>query len=127
MSSAEDMILQVATHLAISNQFCVAVLRGLLDIALTARHFTIDWAALANRALRWRIAVPIWLTLTYADAIFGLPGVARALAVLQPSRMRRKLLAHYITLDHILVGYDFRTKQNRHAYLALLISPPSIR
>lgn len=122
--SAEDMILQVAAHLAVSNQFCMAALRGLLDIALTARRYAIDWAALADRAQRWRIAVPIWLSLHYADAIFGLPDVAPALAALQPSRMRRKLLARYVTLDRILAGYDFRTRQNRHSYLALLISPP---
>ncbi len=122
--SAEDMILHVAAHLAVSNQFCMAALRGLLDIALTARKYAIDWAALADRALRWRIAVPIWLSLHYADAIFGLPDVASALTALQPSRTRRKLLARYVTLDRILAGYDFRTRQNRHIYLALLVSSP---
>ena len=120
----EDMIIHVAVHLAVSNQFCFAGLRGLLDVALVARRQNIDWHLLAERARRWRLSVPVWLVLRYADAIFGLSGAQDAIEQLQPSRMRQRLLGRYVTLDRIVTGYDFRPNQNRYLYLASMIDQP---
>jgi hypothetical protein len=122
--AAEDMIIHVAVHLAVSNQFCFAALRGLLDVALLARRHKIDWQLLAKRAQQWRLSVPVWLVLSYAAAIFDLFGADEAIEQLQPSRMRQQLIGRYVTLDRILSGYDFRPNQNRHLYLALMVDRP---
>lgn len=120
--AVEDLIIQVAVHLAVSNQFCFAAVRGLLDVALAARQWPVAWQALAERAADWGVGVPVWLVLDQAHALFGLDGVAPALARLAPSATRKRLLARYVTLDRVAAGYDFRPKQNRYIYLALLTS-----
>ncbi len=49
-------------------------LRGLVDIALLARHYPIDWSVIVQRARAWRVATALWLVLSLAVDLAGLDG-----------------------------------------------------
>jgi hypothetical protein len=92
---SEDELLHVACHL-VTNHLEQAPLRTLLDLALLTRSRAIDWGVLAERARLWRIATATWLALDLAERSIGLPGAARALEQLRPSRLRRVALGRAI-------------------------------
>lgn len=121
---AEDMVIQVAVHLAVNSQFSIAAVRGLLDIALTARSRPVDWGEVARRARTWRVATSVWQALTLLDQLFGTPGLAAALQPLRPSRLRRWLLRQLVSAESILRGSDLRNGRSRYLLLLLLVDRP---
>jgi hypothetical protein len=118
---AEDMAIQVAVHLAVNSQFSIAAVRGLLDIALTAKSRPVDWGEVARRAETWRVATAVWQALTLLDQLFGTPGLAAALQLLRPSRLRRWLLRKFVSAESILQGSDLRNGRSRFLLLLLLV------
>jgi hypothetical protein len=122
--SAEDMLIHVAAHLAISNQFCQAAIRGLLDIACIAYAETVDWAAVADRARRWRLATAVWLTLKIGNALFPLDGSDQAVAALAPSAARQALLSRFVNVPSVVAGSDFRGQRRRYLFLYLMVDQP---
>lgn len=118
---AEDMVIQVAVHLAVNSQFSIAAVRGLLDIALTAKSRPVDWGEVARRAQTWRVATAVWQALTLLDQLIGTPGLAAALQRLRPSRLRRWLLRKFVSAESILRGSDLRNGRSRFLLLLLLV------
>ena len=109
--AAEDEILHLACHL-VANHVAQAPLRGLLDIALVARTRKPDWAALVERASRWRIATATWLALDRTERTFGLPGAEATIARLAPSLSRSLALRRVATPGAILARRIGRPTRN---------------
>jgi putative nucleotidyltransferase-like protein len=121
--AVEDAILQTAFHVVV-NQFGQAPLRGLLDVAVMARRFAVDWETVAERARRWRLASATGLVLLTADALFGLPGAGAALESLTPSRARRVVLRRFVTPESVLGERDLTRSWRKHALLLALVDRP---
>lgn len=122
--AAEDMVIQVAVHLAVNHQFGMAAVRGLLDIALTAHTRPLDWCVVAERAQRWRVRTAVWAVLDLAEQLIGLPGVREALISLSPTLLRRALLKSVVSPRSVLEGRDLRQSPLRYLILLLLVDRP---
>jgi len=118
--AAEDAILQTAFHVAV-NQFGQAPLRGLMDLAVLTRAHPVDWSAVADRALEWRLRTVTWLVLDTAHRLIGLPGCEGALAQLRPARARRAALRAFVTPRTLLAGRDLTRKARRHVFMMALV------
>ncbi len=122
--SPEDAVIQLAVHLAVNHQMAYPGVRGLLDVCLLARSRPLDWAAVSRRARAWRVRTAVWQVLSLADALLGLPEASPALTALQPSRLRRRLLARFATPASVLAGRDITHGRARFAYQLLLADRP---
>jgi hypothetical protein len=120
----EDMVIQVAVHLAVNHQFGMAALRGLLDIALTAHTRPVNWYVVAERARRWRVGTAVWTVLDLAERLIGLPGVEEVLINLSPTSFRRVLLKLLVSPQSMLDGRDLRESPLRYLILLLLVDRP---
>ncbi len=117
----EDMIIHVAVHLAVNHQMGLFAVRSLMDMALAAQAWPVDWAAVAERAALWRVGTAVWLPLHFLDQLIGVPGLETALSRLRPSRRRQKLLQRIISPDSVLAGVDLRSGRMRFLFLLLLV------
>lgn len=122
--AAEDMVIQVAVHQAVNSQFSIQPVRGLLDVALAAQAWPVDWELVADRAAAWRVATAVWAVLHLTHELVGLPDAAPALKRLQPSPLRRRLLQRFIAPESIVAGKDWRPSRLRYLLLLLLIDRP---
>ena len=122
--AAEDAVIHVAVHTAVNHQFGKVAIRGLMDIALTARARPVDWHLVAHRAREWRLGVTVWLVLDLARQLLGLEDVEAALPELQPSRLRRRLLHRFVSPEKLLAGIDHRASSARFLLLLLLVDRP---
>ena len=120
----EDAVIQLAVHLAVNHQMAYPGVRGLLAVCLVARSRPLDWAAVSRRARAWRVRTAVWQVLSLADALLGLPGAAPALTALQPSGLRRRLLARFATPASVLAGRDITGGPARFIYQLLLADRP---
>lgn len=121
---AADTVLQVGLHLAIAHQFGMKALQGVIDIALTARARQVDWRLVAERARRWRVATAVYTVLHLLDQLIGAEGVEVALRELQPGRLRRRLIARFVSPESLLAGRDVRSGRARYLLLLLLVDRP---
>ncbi len=119
--SPEDAILQSAIHTVINHQMSMAPLRGLVDIALLARHDHIDWTVIVERARVWRVATPSWLVLSLAVDLAGLHEAAEAARRLQPSRLRRHLIRRFASAESLVMKRDLAASKWRYVFLLLLV------
>jgi hypothetical protein len=108
----------------VANQFGQAPLRGMMDVAVLARAHRIDWDAVANRALSWRLATATWLVLDHVNRLIGLPGCDAALARLRPGRARRAALRALMTPSALVSGRDLTRGSKRHAFMLALVDRP---
>jgi len=122
--AAEDTVLQVALHLIISHQLGMKALQGLLDMALTAQVRGVDWGVVAERAREWRVRTAVYTVLSLLDALIGAAGVETALERLRPSRLRRWLIARFVSPEWVLAGRDLRNGRARYLLLLLLVDRP---
>jgi hypothetical protein len=120
----EDAVIHLAVHLAVNHQFAPPVVRGLMDIVLTARARPVDWRLVATRAKMWRVATATWLALDLAERLVGLDGAGEALDILQPGRFRRRLLCRLVSPESVLAGRDVRHGRWRFLLLVLLVDRP---
>ena len=116
----EDALLQTAFHVVV-NQFGQAPLRGLMDLAVISRAFTIDWTAVVARARAFRIAHATWVALDAAERLIGLPGAAAAVAALRPSWSRRVALRRFVTPRSLLARRDLTRARLRHPFMLTLV------
>jgi hypothetical protein len=121
MLAPEDAIIQSALHTAINHQMSMSPLRALVDIALLARHYPIDWSAIVQRARAWRVATAVWLVLSLAVDLAGLAEAAEAARELQPSALRRRLIGRLVNAGSLVMMSDLSTSQWRYVFLLLLI------
>lgn len=119
--AAEDAVIQLAVHIAVTHQFASSAVRGLMDIALLARWRPVDWAVVAQRAAAWRVGVATWQTLTLARALTGLDDSAAACTVLAPSPLRRWLLRLFINEGSLLGMRDLTRGPARFMLQLLLV------
>jgi hypothetical protein len=117
--AAEDAILQTAFHVVV-NQFGQAPVRGLMDLAVISRSCRVDWTAVADRAIQWRLAAATWLALDTADRLIGVPGSAAAVERLLPDRARRALLRSFVTPASVLAGRNLGHPVRRHPFMLAL-------
>lgn len=127
--SAEDMFLHVAVHLAVGNQFSLAAVRGLLDLAFIVRRAAhdgtpLDWDAIVDRARRWRVQAPVWLVLVQLVALLDINAAIPARDAMQPGRWRRRMLEKWVNPAAILAGSSLRSPQRRLPYLLLMVDSP---
>jgi hypothetical protein len=120
----EDALIQLALHLAVNHQMAYPGARGLLDVALLARHEQVDWSSLAGRADAWRVATAVWLVLALTERLFGLPGSAPAVASLAPSGAKQATIRHFVTEETVLAGKDITGGPRRFAYQLALVDQP---
>jgi hypothetical protein len=119
--SPEDNVIQVAVHLAINHNMSSPWLRGLLDIALLARHYPIAWNVIVQRARDWRIATAVWLVLSLAVDLAGLDEAADAAQQLQPSALRRRLIGRFANAESLVMMRDLSASKWRYVFLLLLV------
>ncbi len=120
----EDAVIQLAVHLAVNHQMAYPGVRALLDICLVACSHAVDWATVAQRARAWRVRTAVWQVLSLADGLLGLPEASPALTALQPSALRRRLLALFVTPASMLAGRDITGGPARFIYQLLLADRP---
>jgi len=119
-----DMVIQVAVHLAVNHHFQVGAIRGLIDIALTAQKRGVDWQVVAERAKAWRVGTAVYTVLVLLDDLIGVPGMAEAVKGIRPSALRRRLLRRFVTPESVLAGQDWRHGWQRYWLLLLLVDRP---
>ena len=122
--AAEDMVIQLAVHQAINTSFGVRPLASLLDIALAANCWPVDWQLVAGRARSWRVGTVVWLVLHLAQQLIGLPGAETAVAQLSPSPLRRAWLLRLVNPGSLVSTVDPRHGLRRYLRLLLLIDRP---
>ncbi len=122
--AAEDMIIQVAVHLAVNHQFGMTAVRGIMDIAFTVKTHSVDWGVVAERAECWRVGTAVWLVLHLLEQLIDMPGLEPALKRLQPSRLRRELLSRYVSPESVLASDDLRSGRARYLLLLWLVDRP---
>lgn len=119
--SPEDNIIQVAVHLAINHNMSSPWLRGLVDIALLARHYAIDWDIVVQRARAWRVATPLWLVLSLAVDLAGLSEAADAARQLQAAPLRQRLIRRFANAETLVEMRDLSASKWRYVFLLLLV------
>jgi hypothetical protein len=122
--AVEDMVIQIAYHLAVGHQFGPQTIRSLVDISLLARSSRIDWQVVARRAIEWRMATAIWLVLHHTQQLTELQGLEAVLSQLKPSSWRRRQLLHIVSPESILRGETYLGQRERYLYLLLLVDRP---
>jgi Uncharacterised nucleotidyltransferase len=122
--AAEDDLIQIAVHLAVSHQFGVSPLRGLMDITLAAQARDVDWSVVGERAREWRVATAVWLALDLARQMIGTHGLDDVLSNLQPAAWRRRQLRRFVSPESILNGRRLHEERERYLYLLLLVDRP---
>jgi hypothetical protein len=119
--ASEDAIIQSALHTTINHQMSMSPLRALVDIALLARQYPIDWNVLVQRARAWRVATAVWLVLSLAVDLAGLAEAAEAAQQLQPSALRRRLIGRLANAGSLVMMRDLSASRWRYVFLLLLI------
>jgi hypothetical protein len=122
--AAEDMVIQLAVHQAINTSFGVRPLASLLDIALAANCWPVDWQLVTDRAHAWRVGTVVWLVFHLAQQLIGLPGAETAVAQLSPSPLRRAWLLRLVNPGSLVSTVDPRHGLRRYLLLLLLIDRP---
>ena len=122
--AAEDMIIHSAIHMSINHQFDILTTRHLVDMALTAQKRGVDWQIVADRAKKWRVATAVYTALTLLEQLVGLDGLDETLTHLQPSRLRRHLLHHYVSVASVVAGHEAKRSHSRYILLLLLVDRP---
>jgi len=122
--AAEDMVIQLALHLAVGHQFGPQSVRSLMDIAITSKAREVNWQVVANRAKEWRVATAVWQVLFLVKQLIGASGLENVLTQLQPSAWRRRQLHRFVSPQSILAGRDLRDEHERFLFLLLLVDRP---
>jgi hypothetical protein len=119
--SPEDNLIQIAIHMAITHNMSSPWLRGLVDIALLARHYPIDWEVVVQRARAWRVATPLWLVLSLAVDLTGLHEADEAARQLQPSALRCWMIGRFASAESLVMMRDLSASNWRYVFLLLLV------
>ncbi len=117
----EDALIHLVTHLAINHQLSFFTMRGLVDIALLARYYPVDWNIIVQRARTWRVATAVWLVLSLAVDLAGLAEATEAARQLQPSALRRRLIGRFANAEALVMMRDLSASKWRYVFLLLVI------
>lgn len=88
----EDLLIYLALHWAVHHALSGLIWQ--LDLALLLRRYgaTLDWAAVAERARRWRVQGALYVALAAVQERFGVEAPLSLLARLRPHGLRRSVL-----------------------------------
>ena len=106
--SHEDLLLYLALHLAVHHAFSGVIWQ--LDIALALHCYgdKLDWDALLARAVRWRVARPLFFVLEMIKERYRLRLPSERLMELRPRGIRARLMSSLLRrgrlgpLDHLI-------------------------
>jgi hypothetical protein len=116
----EDTIIHLAAHLAVNHQFGLKPLRALIDLCLTVNERAVNWDIVVQRAVDWRLATVVWLTLVLAQELSGLAVANETLRRLQPDRFRRRCLRWLVPPGWLLDSRREIKSVTRYLLLLLL-------
>lgn len=138
--SNEDLVLHSIVHMAVNHQFDRFTLRNLIDIMRLHHKQSLDWALIAERAIAWRVSVPVWLTLHLLIDLFAPPDnkpvprpsqqidfepLIAARDRLAPSAQRQRRLLTFVSPDTVLNLEVLRLSYRRFLFLPLLAEQSS--
>ncbi len=92
-----------------------------MDIALLARHCSIDWDIVVQRARDWRVATALWLVLSLTVDLAGLGEAAEAAWQLQPAGLRRRLIGCFANTELLVMMRELSKSKWRYVFLLLLV------
>lgn len=121
----EDAIIQAAIHLAINHQMADPGVRGLLDVTLLARGYSVDWHLVAARASQWQVATAVWLVLQLTDELLGLTVARPAIEALALTGLRQRTLTWFANSASLLAGRNITRTPMRFVYQLLLVDHPA--
>lgn len=116
----EDTLLHLCIHQAVNHQFGAPWLRNLLDVQRVLACYDLDWSALTQRALAWRVATVLWTTLDLAQHLLGTAAPEAAMQALAPRPYRRRLLAA-LHLDRALLDLHSNSHSHRRFLIQLAL------
>jgi hypothetical protein len=118
--SPEDTVIQLAAHWAVNNQMSLG-LQPFVDLVQLSLSQRINWSALAERAIEWRVATLTWIFLSLADRLWGMPFESSALKVMRPHRLKRWILSLQANPESVL---SLQSNRSGISYfVALLLLP----
>jgi Uncharacterised nucleotidyltransferase len=121
--SPEDAIIHIGIHLAINHQMSMSGVRALLDLDAVRKKMVVDWPLVARRAGEWQVATPMWLVLTMLRTLFGDPKQELPLQQLQPSLVRRWVIARFVSPRGLAEGLDIKGPK-RFLFLFIMVDKP---
>lgn len=121
--SPEDALIQLAVHISINHQMSVNALRSLTDIALMAGQ-PMDWNVVRQRAVAWRVATAMGVTLRLVQRLFGQPASATPADALAPRGLQRRLVHSFVSPTSIVQGRYVAEDRRRFAYLLCMTDRP---
>lgn len=119
MLAAEDHLIQIAVHAAVTHVYSQNPLRSMVDVALLAAG-GVEWDAIVRRAREWRLAPIVGHALALAADLFERPmlrDVAHALA--PPRRIER--LGRFVDAQSILRGELLDGSARKWLYLTAAV------
>jgi len=121
--SCEDAIIHIAVHLAVNHQMSMSGLRALLDLNTVRKKLNVKWPLVARRAREWQVETPVWLVLSMLGRLFGDPNHTLPLKELQPSRLQRLSLEHFVTPKGMVEGTEIKGLKKFLFYFILVDHP----
>jgi hypothetical protein len=119
--AAEDAILQICLHAAVSHRLGALGLQPFLDMVIMRQNLTVDWDLVAERARAWRISVASWLVLDLLAQLFPEEGAGLPLSCLSPSWPRRVLLRKLVTVQDVVTRRDRSRGLGKFFFLLLIV------
>lgn len=111
----EDLLIYLAVHFAVHHALAGEHWRRDLALLLECRGAALDWAAIVERARRWRVRVALWLALDTVSRRSEVQVPRDALRRLRPRLARRTLLRLLVR------GAEVRRPRLEHLIALLLI------
>lgn len=124
----EDCILLLILHLTLGSQFAHSPVRMLVDMAMVAQKYEVNWGVLVERARAWRVSTAVWLTLHLALQLLPPRGLTPThLQPIQPRATHQRQLAQFVNPTSIINHHDITTSWRRYLLLTLLVDRPRDR
>ena len=138
--SNEDLALHSIVHMAVNHQFDRFTLRNLIDLLRLHHKQALDWELISERAIEWRVSVPVWLTLHLLLDLFtpsakepapppyrqiDFEPLHAARDKLAPSAHRQRRLLAFVSPETVLNLEVLRLSYRRFLFLPLLAEQSS--
>ncbi|MDJ0753312.1 MAG: nucleotidyltransferase family protein [Ardenticatenaceae bacterium] len=124
---ATDMLIHVATHLAVNHQFSLHPLRSLVDLALLIEKRPPDWDRLCVRAARWHLQPVLWRTLLALQEIWLVEVPLEVVNALAPKPLQRQILTTLVTTKSLLAEHNHSDAGGRYVLLLALVEQGAAR
>lgn len=120
--AAEDMLIHLATHLAIGHQFGVQTARTLVDMILVVQKRGVRWETITQRAQEWHLGTVVYSVLALLKQLVEAPDLKQTIKALAPqSRFKNWLIQSAIPFEKAINGLDLHYTARRFLLLFLLL------